>query len=665
MFAVSLAVRLIHIWQIRDAPFFSVLLGDARGYDEWGRRIAAGDWIGKDVFYQAPLYPYFLGASYALVGHSLLAVRIIQAVIGSASCVFLALAGTRFFSERVGVFAGVALALYAPAIFFDGLIQKSVLDVFFLCVSLWLLGMLLDRAEHRPAWFWLGAALGAFSLTRENALVLIAVIAVWGVWRLGRRSLLAPLGSFVLGLAVVLLPVVARNYAVAGGFYLTTSQFGPNLYIGNNPHATGTYVPLKEGRGAPDYEREDATELAERAAGHPLTPGEVSSYWTRQAVSYITSQPAAWLELTARKFALLGNRIEAVDTESQETYAEWSWPLKLLGWVGHFGVLMPLALFGAITAWRDRRRLAILYGLTIAYAASVLVFYVVARYRFPLVPLLLLFAAEGVVRLPAFVRAASPPARKAAVAAVLMAAIVFANWPVLSAASMASVTEINLGAELQALGRTDEAVAHYRRAIALAPDNPSAYLNLGTALRLQGRTTDAVDAYHHALALRPDDGDAHYDLANTLMDANRVEEAIREFTAAADREPQSVDIQNNLGTALARAGRNQDAAAAFARALAADPNSTTAHRNLADLHYDQGVTLLEAKKPAEAAEEFRQALLVEPGMIEAHNNLGAALAYQGKTAEAVAEFQQALKLDPSNENALQNLAAVTKTAPRP
>ncbi len=67
------------------------------------------------------------------------------------------------------------LALYPPAIFFDGLLQKSVLDVLFVCVSL---------ARHRdasaPATRGRGcgrgsaSTLGALSLTRENALVLVA-----------------------------------------------------------------------------------------------------------------------------------------------------------------------------------------------------------------------------------------------------------------------------------------------------------------------------------------------------------------------------------------------------------------------------------------------------------------------------------------------------------
>ena len=109
IFALALLVRLLHVWQIRSAPFFTVLMGDSRGYDEWAQRIAGGDWLGHEVFYQAPLYPYFLGAVYAAAGRSLLTVRILQAVIGSASCVLLAhleldgwIAGGAGWWQRIG-----------------------------------------------------------------------------------------------------------------------------------------------------------------------------------------------------------------------------------------------------------------------------------------------------------------------------------------------------------------------------------------------------------------------------------------------------------------------------------------------------------------------------------------------------------------------------------
>jgi hypothetical protein len=54
---------------------------------------------------------------------------------------------------------------------------------------------------------------------------------------------------------------------------------------------------------------------------------------------------------------------------------------------------MPLAIAGMIATWPDRRRLSIVYALALAYAASVVLFFVFARYRYPLVPFLIVFAS--------------------------------------------------------------------------------------------------------------------------------------------------------------------------------------------------------------------------------------------------------------------------------
>jgi tetratricopeptide (TPR) repeat protein len=711
IFLLAFAVRLLHVWQIRAAPFFSVLMGDSRGYDEWARRIAGGDWFGHEVFYQAPLYPYLLGVIYAVAGRSLLLVRIVQAVIGSASCVLLAVAGARLFSMRVGVATGLMLALYAPAIFFDGLIQKSTLDVFFVCLALWLITKTgtaetaerawLDKltmsgrssskaARPEPvegrvsAFFWLGVAMGGLALTRENAMVLIAVVAVWAAFVHQIRAA----AIFVAGVAIVLAPVAARNAYVGGGFYVTTSQAGPNFYIGNNPKSDGTYQALRFGRGAPEFERQDATDLAQHALGRTLTPSEVSSYWTDRAVDYIFSQPASWLKLMAKKTALLVNAAEMVDTESQETHAEWSMPLRLLGPIGHFGVLVPLAIFGLIATFppsgaANRSLVWLLYALIVTYAASVVVFYVFARYRYPLVPFLMLFAAAGVAQaLTAQALTTRRSSLRWQTLAPVAAIAVFANWPMmLSAAWMRAVTEGNLGAALQSEGRLDEAAAHYRRAIALRPEYAAAYSNLGTALRAQGRLDEAVATYERAIALQPDFPDAHYNLANALVDQGKASEAIEHFHSALQVVPGSAEVHNNLGIALAANGKAEEAMAEFRAALAADPGSAKAHRNLGDLlaatgrradaidhlrraaelapgdaaiRYDFGSVLLEAGQLDEAIKEFRAALATSPSA-ETMNNLGIALGSQGKLDDAIDQFQRALKLRPGFADAQKNL----------
>ena len=222
--------------------------------------------------------------------------------------------------------------------------------------------------------------MGALSLTRENALVLVVVVArVGGRFATSERRLAARrrprhgagislrLRGWLLAWRLFSLPVAARNYAVGGGFYLTTSQFGSNLFIGNNPLADGSYMSLRAGRGSPEFERLDATELAEQARGRALTPAEVSSYWTERTLAFIREQPAAWLGLLARKTRLLWSRTETIDTESQESHAEYSTPLELLDPVWNFGVLLPLAVArrlgalaraaAAVAAVRPRRRL--------------------------------------------------------------------------------------------------------------------------------------------------------------------------------------------------------------------------------------------------------------------------------------------------------------------
>jgi tetratricopeptide (TPR) repeat protein/4-amino-4-deoxy-L-arabinose transferase-like glycosyltransferase len=710
IFLVALTIRLIHIWQIRRAPFFTILMGDSHGYDVWAQEIAKGDWIGHDVFYQAPLYPYFLGVIYATIGRSLLAVRMCQAVIGSCSCVLLASAAARFFSPRVGLVAGLMLALYAPAIFFDGLLQKSVLDVFFVCLMLWLLAKVAEQEDSLRARrtlrfhsFVLGLALGGLSLTRENALVFIVVVLAWILVTVRDRA--KAMGAFAAGLAIVLVPVAARNSLIGGGFYVTTSQFGPNFFIGNHPGADGTYQSLRYGRGAPEYERQDAADLAEHALHRKLTPGEVSQYWTDRALDFITWQPAEWMKLMARKIALVWNATEMVDTEDQSTHADWSWPLWITSPIGHFGVLVPLAVLGAIVTWPDRRRLAVLYALILAYAASVVLFYVFARYRYPLVPLLVLFAAAGALGIwdsgsgIRGIRAIRPnpgriPNPKSQIPVlripnpksqipVVVAVAIFVNWPIESQAAMRAVTETNLGVALQGDRKLDEAIAHYRRAIAARPDYAPAYSNLATALRDAKRLDEAVATYQQALKLQPEFAAAHYNFANLLLDEGDAAAAADHFQRALRTEPASAEVHNNLGIALAGLGKVDDAIAEFRQAIELDPKSARAYRNLGDglstagrqaeaidalrhaagldpndaaNRYDLASALLEAGMLDEAVAEFRATVKLAPNFVEAHNNLGIALGSQGKLDEAIGEFQQALKLDPGFADAKKNLS---------
>lgn len=686
---------------MQSAPFFTTLLGDSKAYDGWARQIASGNWLGTDVFYQAPLYPYVLGALYSLFERDLFVVRLVQAVIGSAACALLALAGSRWFSKTIGLVAGTGLALYAPVIFADALIQKSVLDVFLMCATLWLASRVATEEEGRSArtglggrggWLALGVGVGLVSLTRENSLALTSAILIWVLASRSRpgRSRLAAAGVFLLGLGVILLPVATRNAVVSGEFLLTTAQFGPNFYIGNNAGADGTYMSLRFGRGDAEYERQDAVELAERALGRPLSPREVSAYWTGRAFEYIRSQPADWSALVARKIALLWNATEMLDTESQATHAEYSLALGVLGPIAHFGVLAPLALFGVWVTWPRRRDLSLFYLMLIAYAASVVLFYVFARYRYPLVPFLMLLAATAAVGAGRFFREGHRPQIAASVI-VVAGVTVFCNWPLLSDDLMRAITENNLATALREEGHPDQAESHYRRAVEIKRDYAAAYSNLGALLRAQGRLDEAIAQFGEALRLQPDHVSARYNLGNALLAAGRPGEAAEHFRRAIEHEPGSAEAWNNLGIALAAQGKPDEAIAAFREALRLEPDASKTHRNLGDAlasqglqeeaiehlrravqldpadgsaHYDLGSVLLKAGMFKEATDRFRTALQLMPNSAEAYNNLGIALASQGELDAAIDQFQQALRLQPGFIDAQRNLAKLRSLADR-
>lgn len=578
VFFLALFVRAFHLRQMHGSIVSEHLLGDGARYDEWARQIIGdGGWIGDGVFYQAPLYPYFLAAIYAVIGPSAMTARMVQIFMGSAACALLAGAGRRIFGSAAGTIAGVLLAIYPTAVFFDGLIQKSVLDTLFMCLLLWLLA----RGNlTRLRALGVGACLGALILSRENAMVLVPVVAAWVL--LGdrtaafkARALLALM--LLAGVMLPLAPVLARNKLVGGEFHLTTSQLGSNLYIGNNPQSKGSYVPLRPGRGSPEFERIDATELAEQAVGRPLTPGEVSRYWARQALDFIRTQPGQWLRLMGRKFMLLWNRVELVDTDDQYTYARWSPVLKLGNPVLNFGVLVPLAALGIALTASQWRKLWHLYAMLASLAVSVVAFYVFARYRFPMTPLLILFGAAGIAGVMQMVRDARRWTSGGVIAALslTLATALVANWRVVDKSEMRAAGEMMVGQLIQRHSENPaDALPHFREAVRLMPRSADVHQSLGVALAQQGDMAGAAESFATASALNPQFRQARLNLARALGEIGRTDDAVRQFEQWIAGHPDDALARIWLGDLLAEHQRYAEAREQFTEARKLLPDDT-------------------------------------------------------------------------------------------
>ncbi len=572
VFAVALVLRLVYLAELSRSPLLDLLIGDGEMYNDWARELAEGNWIGTGVFYHSPLYPYFLGLIYLVVGARPLTAKLVQCLLGAAASVLLARAGRAVAGRWAGLGAGLALACHPTAIFADGLIQKSSLDTFFTAL---LLALACGRPQGftKGRWVGIGATLGLLVLTRENALTLLPALLLWIAvlsFR-DRRAAAARMALLGAGLAAVLLPVGLRNLAVGGEFHLTTSQFGANFYIGNRAGADGLYEPLRPGRGFAAGDRGDAASLATAHLGRPLSPREVSSYWTRKTLREIAADPAAWVRLLLRKLLLLVNRVEVADTDDEYTYGDWSAVLRLGGLLLNFGVLIPLATAGALLTlprWRD---LLAVHLTLVFYAAGVLLFFVFGRYRFPLVPGLILLAAAGLARAPAAWRAS--PRRLAAAGAALAVAAVAANWPLIPDRPVIarSVMYNNIGTGLWNRDRDQgAAVPWFEKSIALAAGYADPHRNLGAVLRHSGRNAEAAEAYRKAVELQPGGADSWEGYGICLTNLGRTAEALDAFGRALALDGNLATSHWGLAINLAKLGRSDEALGHYAVAARLD-----------------------------------------------------------------------------------------------
>ena len=120
----------------------------------------------------------------------------------------------------------------------------------------------------------------------------------------------------------------------------------------------------------------------------------------------------------------------------------------------------------------------------------------------------------------------------------------------------------NLGIVFAADQHPAEAAEAYRRAIAIQPNFPHAYLNLGNAMRDLGRWQDAVGAYSDAIRLKPDLAAAHHALGTALRELGQAAEAVASYRRAMQLDPSSAaGVLNDLGLTFARDGNVAEAMA--------------------------------------------------------------------------------------------------------
>lgn len=471
---LAAAVRLAHVVALSHTPFFDNLGLDCLVYDEWGQRIAAGDWMGSRIFYQDPLYPYFLGVLYTVFGRHLMLVYLVQVAFGVGTCALTALLGRRVFGAAAGNLAALMAALFVPSIFYEVQIEKTFLSVF-LVAAFFVLAI--ERSVRARA--AAGAVLALAALTRANLILFIPIsIAVllferardrYDFFALPEEFGLRQAAAFLAGAALVLAPVALRNHHVEGQWVLTTSQAGQNFYIGNNPlNTSGSYYPPLSIRPDPRFEEIDFRAEAEKQSGRKLTPSEVSEYWSKLAWKHIRSDPTFAEMMLLRKFMLFWNDYEVPDNLNMYLLERWSWVLRvpLLG----IGLITALAVLGAAVSVREKTEVRMLVAFIAIYCVTVVAFYVFSRYRIQIVPALIVLASYAVLWLIRQIRAQRWENAGGGAAAIAMTGFFcFQSFEWTDKPKAIAISLNNLGALYMQLGDVPKAIATYEEAVELSP----------------------------------------------------------------------------------------------------------------------------------------------------------------------------------------------------
>ncbi len=218
----------------------------------------------------------------------------------------------------------------------------------------------------------------------------------------------------------------------------------------------------------------------------------------------------------------------------------------------------------------------------------------------------------------------------------------------LSATTRNAAAEDGLGLALLERGRADEAIAHYREALRIAPAYLEARYNLAAVLIHVGRAGEAVTLCREAPSRKPDDPRAYACLGAALLDGEDLEGAAAALEEAVRLDPENASARTNLGLLRSKQGRDEEALRHLAEAARLRPGD-------AGIRVSVGTLLLKRGELEPAAERFEEALRVEPRNASAHRNLAVARARQGRLGEAIVHFEEALRIEPEDEPTRRNL----------
>ena len=337
---VGLTIRIVWVL-LFPAEFTS----DFKSYWQLANRLAdqGNYYIANTYAYWPPGLPLFLLPSLLVLGSQSWIPLLNNLALFSGTLMVVYLLAATVSDHSVARVASILLALWPNFIFYSGLPGKELLLA--LLLPLAILFYLhfddpLSGERKRASFVFLaGLVLGYASLTQASVILFPIVLGVYEIIRQTYfRTILSKLTVLGCGMVLVISPWTVRNYLVLDAFVPVSTNGGWSLYVGNNPKATGGYLPL-EG----DFQGYDEVTVNKRA----FVLGR----------KWILDNPTSFMALSVKKQMLfLGDDSDGVFWTLKRglriddiRYAALK-GLSNLFWIGIF----IMSLFSLIFKWKSR-----------------------------------------------------------------------------------------------------------------------------------------------------------------------------------------------------------------------------------------------------------------------------------------------------------------------
>ncbi len=331
-----------------------------------------------------PGYIVFLSAVFMVSGDgNITAVRLVQSILSALQIVLIFLLAQRIFEkELVSWLAAVFLTFYPYAVYHTAHLLCESFYSFMLTLLFYLIFSLLSRKRAVLFSIFGGAAFGAAVLTKSTVLPVLPFIIAWfAVNRIGWK----PSVIFLIAAGLTILPRTVQNYKRYGEF-VPVNLSGSYFFQANNPKTPQMEKDTRELKEVYWYSPE-WREIAK------LPPIQADREYRRQSLEFIRENPGTVLHLMKLRFLHFWRLYPITKSKLRRTVAMLS-----------SGILLPLCWVGIILSLPHWRKTFVLLALIACFNLVHLIFLSMLRYRVPIDPFFLIFAAYASVELFTFVR---------------------------------------------------------------------------------------------------------------------------------------------------------------------------------------------------------------------------------------------------------------------